>query len=62
MKMKIKIARIRIPSLCPACDSRESVVALAFGPEEVADCNKAAEMREDKLKKTSRARVKKTPK
>ena len=62
IKIKMRNPNTKIPSLCPACDSSDRAVALAFGPGVGdGDKNGAAE-RKAKPQNASIPRVKTAPK
>ena len=54
----MRIPNTKIPSLCPACDSRDSTVALAFGPGVGVDAKNGVAERKARPKNASSPRVK----
>jgi hypothetical protein len=62
IKIKINIPNSKIPSLCPACDSRDIAVALALGKGVAVRSSEGTEEPDERLKKVSKTKVINTPK
>jgi hypothetical protein len=62
IKTKIVIPKNIIPSLCPACASKDSAVVLAFGPGVAVGSKSGCALSEDRLRKESETRIKRIAK